>query len=321
MSDESSATPERPVVSEAIQAKMREYREEQDRKYNAAMEWLEGPSIEPEQHAAYAATLDEMMAMPINEVAWPGNSPRYKLHHAMEYGDTLTQRRAEVEVRFDGRQPPVAIYSIRRYALAALHAFKVWRSNPEPEGSFGKVLKDAAVLRGQLRSQAACFVAFEKMRASELQHYDGGMTLEAIACDLFMLSGVLQNLPAATKEKMLATPLHLMQATVVARALLQQATRSQTPPEFWQPTVLYGRALTLVDNVSFEAERVLAEFHNEERDPWEAGEWKPKCLFCECETEHLRHTRKIESAQATQRRAQFVSSTLTAALRQRVIEN
>jgi hypothetical protein len=321
MSDESSATPERPVISEAIQAKLREYQAEQERKYNAAMEWLEAPSIEPEQHAAYAATLDEMMAIPINEVAWPDDSPRYKLHHAIEYGETLTQRRAEVEARFDGRQPPVAIYSIRRYALAALHAFKVWRSNPEPEGSFGKLLKDAALLRHQLRAYAACFVLSEKMRSSELQHYDGGMTVEALACDLFLLSGVLQNLPAATKENTLVTPLHLMQATVLARALLQQATRSQTAPELWQPTVLYGRAITLVDNVSLEAERVLSEFHNEERDPWEALEWKPKCLFCRCDIERLRHSRKGESARATQRRAQFVSSTLTAALRQRVIEN
>lgn len=321
MSDDSSPKLERPVVPEAVQARMREYEAEQKRKYQSAMDWLEGTGIEPEQHAAYAATLDEMMALPINEVAWPCERPLYKLHRAVEYGDKLTLRRDDVEVRFEGRQPPVAIYSIRRYALAALHAFKAWRSNPEPEGAFGKILNEAAILRGQLLSQAACFVVFEKMRASELRHYDGGITLEAMACDLFLLSGVLQNLPAETKEKMLATPLHLMQATVVARALLQQATRSRTPPEFWQPTLMYARALTLVDHVSFEAERVLAEFHNEERDPWEAGEWKPTCLFCESETERLRHYRKSESAKVTQRRAQFVSSTLTAALRQRVIEN
>lgn len=321
MSEDSSAKLDEPIVPEAIQAKIREYRAEQEQKYKTAMGWLESASIEPEQHSAYAATFDEMMALPLHEVAWPCDTPLYRLHHAIEYGEDLARRRGDVAAHFEGGQPPAAIYSIRRYALAALHAFKVWRGAPEPEGSFGKMLRDAAVLRGQLRAQAACFVAFEKMRASDLRYYDGGITPEALACDLFLLSGVLQNLPTAIKENMLATPLHLMQAAVVARALLQNTTRSQVPPDFWQPTVVYARALTLVDDVSLEAARVLAELHNAERDPEEAGEWKPTCLFCECKSERLRHTRKNESPRAAQSRAQFVSSTLTAALRQRVIEN
>jgi hypothetical protein len=320
MSDESSPKAELPVVSEELQAQIREYQAKRDQEYDDTMRWLESAGIEPEQRAAYDATLTEMLALPVNELAWPSDDPRYRLHRAMEYGDKLMSRRTDIEARFEGRLPPDETYAIKRYALAALHAFKEWRSNPEPEESFGKVLKDAAKLRNQLRSQAACFIVFDKMAASELEHYDGGITPEGIACDLVLLSGVLQALPPPLKEKMMATPLHLMEAAVVARGLLRYATQ-HTPLEFWEPTVLYARALTLVDRASFQAELVLSEFHNEERDPWEAGEWKPSCLFCTCDSDRQRHYRHNESLHAAQRRARFVSGTMTAALRRQVVEN
>lgn len=320
MSDDSSPKLELPPLSDEARARFLEYQAKQEREYNDAMAWLEGASIEPEQHAAYETTLPEMLALPLGELAWPYDDPRYRLHHAIEYGDKLTARRADVETRFAGRLPPSSVYDIRRYALAALHAFKELRSNPEPEGSFGQVLKDAAFLRHQLRSQASCFIVFEKMPASELRYYDGGITPESIACDLFLLSGVLQDLPAAVKERMIAKPLHLMSANVVARGLLQSVSQQRTV-EFWQPAVLYSRAYTLVDRASFQAELVLSEFHNEERDPWQEGEWKPSCLFCTCDSDRQRHHRHNESAQAAQRRARFVSGTMTAALRRPVVEN
>lgn len=135
MSDDSSPKLELPPLSDEARARFLEYQAKQEREYNDAMAWLEGASIEPEQHAAYETTLPEMLALPLGELAWPYDDPRYRLHHAIEYGDKLTARRADVETRFAGRLPPSSVYDIRRYALAALHAFKELRSNPEPEGS------------------------------------------------------------------------------------------------------------------------------------------------------------------------------------------
>ena len=111
-----------------------------------------------------------------------------------------------------------------------------------------------------------------------------------------------------------------MEAELIAHGLLRHAAGGSNP-DFWQPTVLYARAFTLVDRATFHAELVLSEFHNEERDPRLEMDWKPGCLFCACSIERQRHHRHSESLQQTRERAQFVTSTMTTVLRRSVVGN
>jgi len=155
----------------------------------------------------------------------------------------------------------------------------------------------------------------------DLRHYDGGITSEAVACDLSLLMSVLEDLPPELRLPKLVTPLKLMEAAVLARSLMQHAAQTNALAHSWESWLLYARAITLVDDASFHAELVLSELHNAERDPDEELEWKPECLFCNSSTERQRHHRHSESPKAAQRRAQFVSSTMTSALRRPTVEN
>src|SRR5690606_37562462 len=140
----------------------------------AARARLEDASIQPAQQAAYEATLAEMMALRVDELIWPSSDPLWPLRCAMDFGAQLESRRDYIKERFDGRLPLECIYSINRYALATLHAFKMWRANPEPDGSFAKVVRDAAHLRYVLGSEAAAFALRGLLGPDELRPYDGG---------------------------------------------------------------------------------------------------------------------------------------------------
>jgi hypothetical protein len=325
MSEEFSHESEGSVLPAAVQAKFEEYKAMREREYESALARLEDVSIEPQQHAAYAATLPRILALPLENVAWPREDPRFRLHKAIEYGKQLTARRADIDARLAERQPPdcvpETVYAIEQTALAALHAFKVWRANPEPDGVFAKLFAEAGQMRGILESITAILLRREWIGPQDLRHYDGGITVEAVACDLFLLAGVLEDIPPERRASKLASRVELMEATVLARSLMQHAARTNTQGDLWEPWVLYARALTLVDDASFQAELVLAELHNAERDPGEEMEWVPECLFCDSSTERKRHHRHSESPKAAQRRAQFVSSTMTAALRRPTVEN
>lgn len=319
MSAEFSPKIEGPVTPEAIDAKLVEYQAWRAKQHDDAMARLESPHIEPSQHAAYRTTLAEMLALPLSEVVWPDDDPRYKLHRAMGYGQKLLARRSEVEARFADRVPLEQVFDLNRYALAALHAFKHWRDNPEPAHSFAQVLSNAAQKRELLLAVAAALIGSKYIRAQATRHFDGGVTLEAVGCDLFMLAGVLREvLPRLDFTPL--KPADLVEAEVLADSLLRTAV-SGVGPNFWEPTLLYARAFTLVDRAAYHAELVLSEFHNEERDPTQQLEWNPGCLFCSCSTEQQRHHRHAQSLQEGRERSQFVTTTLTAVLRRKVVQN
>jgi hypothetical protein len=321
MSEEFSHESEGPVLPAAVQAKFEEYKAMREREYESALARLEDVSIEPQQHAAYAATLPRILALPLENVAWPCEDPRFRLHKAIEYGRTLTSKRAKIEAHFADRMPPESVFAIEQTALAALHAFKAWRASPEPDAPFSNLMKEAAKVRGQLLSVASIVVHREFIGPQDLRHYDGGITAEAVACDLSLLVSVLEDLAPELRLPKLVTPLKLMEAAVLARSLMQHAAQTNAPGPCWEPWLLYARAITLVDEASFHAELVLSELHNAERDPDEQLEWQPECLFCTNSTERQRHRRHSESPKAAQRRAQFVSSTMTSALRRPTVEN
>lgn len=331
--------PERPSLDPAVEAQLQEYLAERQREYDGALSRLESSDIEPAARAAYESTLEEASALPINEVAWPCSDPRWKIHLAQQYGETLLSRRADIDPcsqqRWNSAQggnpsrlvsrngvpsPTPTLFEIDRYALAALYAFKLWRANPEPEGSFGAFLQDAVRLRSRLLAGAQCCVAYGWLSREAFRHFGGGVTPEGVGCDLLLLAGVLQSLPQDHKGRRLVEPLDLLEATVIAGHLLRSGI-SKGGPQLWEPLVVYARAHTLADDASFHAELVLSELHNRERDPAEAGEWKPACLFCSGVIDRQRHERAQEWPEQAQRRAEFVSVAMTSALRRTVVEN
>lgn len=311
---------ESPLTSEVIEAKSREYKAMREQAYADAIARLEDASIEPLQQAAYDATLTTMLALPLKAVSWPADDPRMRLHTAMEYGDKLEQRRVDIEKRFSGKLALAEMFAIKRYALTALHAFKQWRANPEPDDSFSKIVRNAARLRRTFLLHLETFTV-QGLRCDELMHFDGGVTPESIACDLFVLMGALERAPADWRNRLYPTPVVFMEATLLAKALLKHAASNHVEPQLWLPTLLYARAYSLVDRASFWAELALSELHNAERDPDHVIEWQPECLFCSGPTERQRHHRENESAKDARRRAQFISSTMTTALRRQVVEN
>lgn len=317
---ESPSQPTRWMLDPEIEAQLKEYQAERQREYDGALGKLESSDIEPAARAAYESTLDEAFALLLNDVAWPCSDPRWKLHRAMQYGETLVSRRADLDPFLNILPPSSTLFEIHRYALAALHAFKAWRANPEPEGSFGAFLQDAVRLRSRLLASAELCVAHAWLAREAFRHFGGGVTAEGVGCDLLLLAGVLERLPEERKGRALVEPLELMEARVIAGNLLQSGL-SKCGPQFWEPLQVYARAYTLVDEASFQAELVLSRLHNLERDPAEAGEWKPACLFCSSAIERRRHARAQECTEDAQRRAEFVSVAMTSALRRSVVDN
>ncbi len=239
MSEAPTDKVEDPATRAWINEQMREYQAMREKQYNDAMARLESPDIEPASRAAYDATLAEMSALSLSEVVWPDDRPRYDLHHAMEYGEKLITRRADVEERFGGKVPLQQVFDINRYALAALHAFKNWRSNPEPTDGFAKLLSEAAHKRNLLRSFSAMLVSHKLLRTDKLRHFEGGITPESISCDLILLAGVLSEVIPGLSFR-LVEPADLMEAELIAHGLLRHAAGGSNP-DFWQPTVLYAR--------------------------------------------------------------------------------
>lgn len=318
MSEEGSFELEGSVTPNGAEAPCRNgtWRE---RQLEQALAKLEAAQIEPQAREAYEATLGQLSALPLDELMWPDDDPRYNIHHAMGYGAQISARRAEIEARFGGAICLEPAFSIHRYAMAALHTFKMWRANPEPAEHFAILLREAAHTRRLLRSAASMLVQRKYLRSHVFRHFDGGVTVEALACDLFLLVGVLRQAFGRLDFQLLHAT-KLMEAELLAGPLLRRATEDHYPA-LGQATLQYARAITLLDNASYHAELVLSELHNEHFAPGQDPEWTPGCLFCACGIERQRHQRRAQSPRQTREHKQFVATTMTAILLSKVVDN
>lgn len=317
MSEEVSLEGEGPVTPNGAETTYREYNVWRERPYEQAVAKLEAAELEPQERAAHKATLGELAMVPLQEVMWPDDDPRYGIHQALVYGATLLARRAEIEARLRGKSRVEPAFSIHRYALTALHAFKTWRAQPEPSEPSAKLLHDAAHTRRRLRAAASMLVQRRYIRPHAFRCFDGGVTPEAMACDVFLLVGALRDAFSRFKFQLLQ-PMELMEAELVATVLLRSVT-TEPYPGLQQTTLQYARALTLLDDASFQAELVLSELHNEAFEASQDPEWKPGCLFCACGIERQRHHRRTESPRQTRERKQAVITTMTAVLRHEAV--
>ncbi len=144
------------------------------------------------QHSAYAAALEDILALPPTEVRWPSQDPRLLLDEALSYAVDVVNRRRRLQATVGGKLRVDLMLSLERYALATMHAFKVHRDTPAPAESLPKLVHEGATRRYRLA--LACSLAFggRTARANEmLKQLDGSTVPEAIAYDIFRLRRTL----------------------------------------------------------------------------------------------------------------------------------
>lgn len=262
-----------------LDTKVREFGEQREREIAAAYARMEEPKTAAAQRAAYEAQLPELLALPPSEVRWPVHDPRLLLDEALYYAEEVVARRRKLRALAPGNVNVDLALSLERYALAAMHAFKVHRDNPVPAESLPKLIEEGAERRYGLA--LACDLAFRRNQDDYpmLKEIDGSMVPEAIAYDIFRLRRTLLQADPETGGPWYAHDDELAHAEHLANTLLQAATNPWVNAALaWPAADLYARAYTLAHRSCYEAQLALTALDNlaQPEDPFSTA-----CIFCD----------------------------------------
>lgn len=269
------------LVYKDLDTQVREAGENHRRHVAAAYERMDDPSLVAAQQAAYEAALPEMLALPPTEVRWPADNPSIVLHEALDNAEHVAARRRKLRARVGHKFRVDLMLSLERYALAAMHAFKVHRDNPAPSGSLPKLVHECAQQRYRLA--LGCHLAFGRKREffAALNGLDASTVPESIAYDMFLLRRALIQSDPETRGASLANFQELIHSERLANTLLQAAANPSLKAALaWPAADIYARAYTLVHRAAYEAELGLVELDNLTRPDEPYGVF---CPFCQHE--------------------------------------
>lgn len=264
-----------------LETHVREFGENRKLEIAAAYARMEDPNLAAAQQAAYDAASADLLALPANEVRWPAKDPRLLFDEALNYAEAVADRRRKLRA-LGGKLRVDLMLLLERYALAAMHAFKVHRDNPPPPDSLPLLVHEGAMRRYGLG--LACDLAFRGKLPAEglLNEVEGNTVPETIAYDIFRLRRTLLQSDPKTGGPWYANHDELAHAEQLANTLLAAATNPALRAALdWAPADMYARAYTLVHRACYEAELGLLELDNATRPPDE--QHAPLCIFCDRE--------------------------------------
>jgi hypothetical protein len=265
-----------------LETHAREFGENRKLEIAAAYAHTEDANLAAAQQVAYDAAVDELIALPASEVRWPVQDPRLLLEQALNQAEEVAGRLSELETAVAGKLRIDLMLALERYALAAMHAFKLHRDNPAPAGSLPMLVHEAALRRHRLG--LACDLAFRGELPAEglLPKVEGNIVPETIAYDIFRLRRTLLESDPKTGGPWYANHDELAHAEQLANTLLGAAANPALRTALaWAPADIYARAYTLVHRACYEAELGLVELDNATRPADE--QHAPLCIFCDHE--------------------------------------
>lgn len=270
---------------------------------------LTNEAMKPVLLAAYEATLAEMRELPESSIGWLEHDVVAIASTALAHLPKIMSLRPKFD-EFGAEFHANWVDALERYAHAALHAYSVYRDNPEPAGSLPELVKRAGRLRTILARDCLALVEEELLNQQWFRDFDGGVGAQSIACDLLVLRGVLRGLPAKVKGKTVSTPKALEDAENMAETLLRRFSDPLESEAFvWEPADLYLRAFTLLDRAYQEARRAVVYLRWGKDDD---HEYTPELYQRNRVLERWRVAdRKVEPDENDRRRARFLAAALT----------
>lgn len=272
------------LVYKDFDTQVREAGENHLREIAEANARMDNPRMAAAQQAAYEAALPDFLALPAGEVRRPVSDPRQILDQSLGYADDVAQRRRRLKAHVGHKFNVDLMFSLERYALGAMHAYKLHRDNPPPLGSLPKLVLECAAQRYRL--SLGCDLAFNRKKElyAPLDAIDGSMMPEAIAYDILLFRRALIQSDAETNGSAWANFQELAHSEQLANTLLQATMNPAFRDALHWPTAdIYARAYTLTHRACYEAECGLVELGNFDNADDPDEQYDPFCRFCERE--------------------------------------
>lgn len=281
---------------------------------------LTSEDMKPVLLAAYEATLPEMRALREESIGWIEHDVTRIASLAITYFPKIESLFPEF-YQFGPAFHDDWVRDLVRYAHAALHAYSVYRDNPEPDGSLPHLVKRAGALRTLLVMDCLDLVERELLSDRWYKDFSGGVGAQSIACDLLVLRSLLRE-ARAKRQLQLASTLHdLDEAEILAETILRRwADPRNSEPLIWEPADLHLRAFTLLDRAYQEARRAVVFLRWGKEDDHEYAP-EPYERIRVLERWRVAYRRIDQPDENDRRRAHLLAATLTSLTHRKPIES